>query len=154
MFSLPRFSTDYKDLQLCFELKVTPLDPTLINMTAENLKKLHKLLMKTARQTLGHYGFKQNISTILNKCGWSTISHMILNASITLLHKILINKEPQVIYSMFSIKTNNINYNLRAKTLNPTTTTYSLLYIPKTKILYSAFITKQLNYTTDYLKIY
>ena len=43
---------------------------------------------------------------------------------------------------MFSMKT-NINYNLRNKTLNPTTTTYSLKHIPKTKIIYSAFMAKK-----------
>ena len=48
--------------------------PTLINLSPVNLKKYHKKLMKTARQTLGHYGFKQIIPTILNRCRWSNIA--------------------------------------------------------------------------------
>ena len=63
--------------------------------------------MQTARQTIGHYCFKQSIMKILNKCGWSTIQQMIITSSTIFIHKIITNNKPKALTSLLNLRNNN-----------------------------------------------
>ena len=83
--------------------KLNYILPIYMHANKKLKDKLHKVLMTAARCAIGNYCFRKSIGYILNKCKWETIDNMILNASINLINKIIINKEPEQIYNLYTI---------------------------------------------------
>ena len=83
--------------------KLNYILPIYMHANKKLKDKLHKVLMTAARCAIGNYCFRKSICYILNKCKWETIDNMILNASINLINKIIINKEPEQIYNLYTI---------------------------------------------------
>ena len=85
--------------------------------------------MTAARCAIGNYCYKKSINYILDKCKWLDINKTILNASLKLLHKIIINKKPNSIYNMFKF---NRRQNVDIVTLYiPKTVNYESFYVYK-----------------------
>ena len=76
--------------------------PLYMGADNNNITKLHRVIMKAARTTLGNYCCKQSINQILNRCKWLPISLMIKHAAITTLHTIIINKTPISVTNLLS----------------------------------------------------
>ena len=91
--------------------KLNYLLPILINLDPKQLIKLHKLLMLTARQTLGSYCFRVSTHKILYQCNWVHIPHMIIISSIKFIHKIFNNKQPSCLLNEYDLRHNNKNSN-------------------------------------------
>ena len=97
-----------------FRLNSSPLDKNLVigklrymiplYMGADNnnITKLHRVIMKAARTTIGNYCCKQSINQILDRCKWLPIDLMIKHAAITTLHNIITNKTPKSVTNLLS----------------------------------------------------
>merc|ERR1712240_73314 len=95
--------------------------PIYMGADANNITKLHWVLMKAARSAIGDYCCKQSINQILNRCKWLEIRLMIKHAAITTLHSIITNQTPQ---SVTKLPTNLEN--------NRNTKEITMKYIPRT----------------------
>ena len=63
--------------------------------------KLHKVIMKAARFSIGNYCFKKSTYFILNRCKLTTINNMINISAIKLIHKTLHNESPEVMLDYY-----------------------------------------------------
>ena len=87
----------------------------------DNINKIHKIIMRSARGVIGNYCCRFSISKILNICKWSTAKNMITHSAITTIHNIISNKKPLAIMNLF-----NLNNQRKSKQI-------STKYLPRTK---------------------
>ena len=95
--------------------------PTYMHASACLKDKLHIILMKAARFSIGNYCFKKSTHYILNNCKMTTIKNMINISSLKLIHKTLHNKSPEVIFQYYKVnkrKSADIYYNYTPKSSN------------------------------------
>ena len=78
--------------------KINYLTPLYLNANKNQIDKMHKVLMTSARTVIGNYCFRKSKSYILNKCGWLDIANII-----KLIHNIIKFKTPTAIFEMFHI---------------------------------------------------
>ena len=102
--------------------------PLYMNASEHNLAKLHKVVMTAARAAIGNYCLKKSIIYILKKCNWLSAKNIIINSSLNLIHKIIINQSPPVIFNLFK------NIKTKRKVVDVT-----LKYCPKTKSVKNFF---------------
>ena len=76
----------------------------------DNLNKLHKVIMRSARTARNNYCCRMSINQILSSCKWMTIKNMIAHSAITTIHTILTKKTPTTIYNLFT-NTHNTRIN-------------------------------------------
>ena len=88
------------------------------------LNKIHKVLMRAARNTIGNYCYKKSCSYILNKCQWLSIEKMVSYSGIYFIYKVISNKEPNSMLSMFKTKKSKRNISK-----------WYTAYQPKTKLM-------------------
>ena len=101
--------------------KINYMLPTYMHAPACLKDKLHKVLMKAARFSIGNYCFKKSTYYILNKCKMTTINNMINISAIKLIHKTLHNESPHVIFQYYKVnkrKSADIYYNYTPKYCN------------------------------------
>ena len=95
--------------------------PIYMHASAHLKDKLHKVLMKAARYSIGNYCFKKSTYYILNKCKLTTINNMISISAIKLIHKTLHNESPEVMLEYYKLnkrKSADIFYNYVPKSAN------------------------------------
>ena len=119
---LTNFNTRLAFLNATVIGKLNYLLPLYLHGTKENILKLHKIIMASARLAIGHYGCKLNITKILDKCKWLKIESMMVMASLKFIHKITLSQKPKVIANKFK----NIKNKRKVCELIP-------LYIPRLK---------------------
>ena len=105
--------------------------PLYMNCTEENITKLHRVVMSSARMAIGNYCFMKSTIYILNKCELLNIKNLIIYSSLNLYHKFTLKGEPTSIISLFH------NQNIRSKTKK-----YRPKYIPSSKFMEKGFIFK------------
>ena len=59
------------------------------------IDKLHRVLMKAARYSIGNYCYRLSCNYILGKCNWLSIGNMIIQSGINFTYKTLCNREPE-----------------------------------------------------------
>ena len=89
--------------------------------------------MRAARNTIGNYCYKKSCSYILNKCQWLSIEKMVSYSGICFIYKIIANKEPNSMLSMFKTKKSKRNISK-----------WYTAYQPKTKLMQNFIIYKSL----------
>ena len=107
--------------------KLNYMLPLYSHASAPLINKLHNIQMKAARTVIGSYCFMKNTKYILGKCKWLSIRTMITMSSINNIHKILFNRTPEPLYSLF-------RSNRRLVSQKHT------IYTPKTKIFGEFYI--------------
>ena len=100
-----------------------------------NISKLHKILMRSARSTIGNYCCRLNIKSILDKCKWLEIRKFIAQSSLVTLHNIIKTKIPYVLSELF----NNIENHRNSKDI-------STKYSPRTQKVKKIYIYNIINY--------
>ena len=83
--------------------------------------------MKSARTVIGSYCFMKNTKYILGKCKWFSIRTMVTMSAVNNIHKIIFNRTPEPLYSLF-------RSNRRLVSQKHT------IYTPKTKIFGEFYI--------------
>ena len=63
--------------------------PIYMNATTDNINKLHKVLMRCARVTIGNYCCRMNTAAILGKCKWLGIKKFIVHSGLIAVNKII-----------------------------------------------------------------
>ena len=96
------FKTRLKFLNANVISKLNYMLPFYSSINADQINKLHKILMTSARMAIGNYCYRVKTSKILGKCNWLPISDMIINAQCNFLHKMFMNKHPIKIFQMFN----------------------------------------------------
>ena len=85
-----------------------------------------KLVQKAARYTIGHYCYKQSISSMMKSIEWKMPSEMIHQLSARFIHKIIVTKSPSTIHTLIRFprlrESANIHSNTRPKTQRMTRT--------------------------------
>merc|ERR1712115_533391 len=76
--------------------------PILIDSEVKVLDKLQTLIMKCTRPILGIKSFKMSTLQIMTELRILTVHQLVMKESIQFIHKILINKLPGVIFSLFT----------------------------------------------------
>ena len=103
--------------------------PIYMGADTNNLTKLHRVLMKAARSTIGNYCCKQSIGQILNRCKWLEIKLIIQHSAITTLHSIVTDKLPQSITKLLTnIENNRITKEITTKYI-PRTDRYKKFFL-------------------------
>ena len=85
--------------------RISYMLPTYSNCNQCQINKLHKLIMKAARFTIGNYCFKKTTSFILNKCKFIPIKKMISNSSLKIIQKTVNTSQPKPIHNIFKVGT-------------------------------------------------
>ena len=75
--------------------------PILIDCEVKVLDKLQTQLMKCTRPILGFTSFKLSTLQIMAELKIQTIHQMIIRDSILFIHKVLVKKQPGVIFNLF-----------------------------------------------------
>ena len=112
--------------------------PLYTQANNENINKIHKIIMRSARGVIGNYGCRFSISKILNICKWSTAKNMITHSAITTIHNIISNKKPIAIMNLF-----NLNNQRKSKQI-------STKYLPRTEQFKKIIFTIWQIYTMTY----
>ena len=119
--------------------KMKYMIPLYMNAPAYEIKKLHKVLMTSARLAIGSYCFKKSCDYMLKKCNWLNINNLINHAGISLTHKIINKKEPISILKLYKSGKNK-----------RIATRWYTMYNPKTENMKKFYIYKSLD---DFYKI-
>ena len=87
-----------------------------------NMTKLHVVLMKAAKATIGLPCYRWSNQRILETVGWIPLKEMIEKAKLKVLHNILITKQPTMLYNQLKIperrtKAITVRYNIRKEKL-------------------------------------
>ena len=109
--------------------------PIYMNTTSDNITKLHRVLMRCARTTIGNYCCRMNTAAILGKCNWLGINKFIVHSGLVTINKIIKNKNPLVITNLY----NNINNQRNCKKI-------STKYLPKTQKFQKFYLNGILKY--------
>ena len=107
--------------------KLNYMLPLYSHASAPLINKLHNIQMKAARTVIGSYCFMKNTKYILGKCKWLSIRTMITMSAVNNIHKIIFNRTPEPLYSLF-------RSNRRLVSQKHT------IYTPKTKIFGEFYI--------------
>ena len=75
--------------------------PIYLGMEKELYKKIHKIIMRSARISIGNYCFKKSIDYILNKCDILDSEDSIMFSSVKFLYGLRTKKEPKAIVNLF-----------------------------------------------------
>ena len=130
------FKTRLKFVNAYILGKINYLTPLYLSANKQQIDKIHKVLMTSARTVIGNYCFRKSKKYILNKCGWIDIVKMIKCSAMKVIHNIVTLKTPLVIYDMFRIN----------RRPNVAITTF---YRPKTQKTENFYLYKGLNYITN-----
>ena len=121
--------------------------PLHININQQQLNKIHKLIMATARQTIGTYGFKISCAKILNKCEWMDVSHMIIVSSLKFIHNIFVTRQPTCLLNLYNMKLEQRSSNRKVTKYYPKIK--SNIQLVQNSLMYKA--TEIYNKVPDYL---
>ena len=102
--------------------KINYMLPTYSNLTVMQLQKLHVVLMKAAKTTIGQPCFRWTNQKILETVGWIPIRQMIEKAKLKVLHNIILTKQPKMLYQQLKIperrtKAISVKYNPKKEKL-------------------------------------
>ena len=102
--------------------KLNYMMPTYTNLTEMQRQKLHVVLMKAAKATIGLPCYRWSNQRILETIGWIPLKEMIEKAKLKVLHNILITKQPTMLYNQLKIperrtKAITVRYNIRKEKL-------------------------------------
>ena len=90
--------------------------PVYVGMDKSLYKKLHKVIMRAARVSIGNFCFKKSISYILEKCDMFDSENCGLFSAMKLLYSIRVNNDPKAMISLFK----NKNTRIKNLELHPT----------------------------------
>ena len=95
---------------------------TYTNLTEIPRQKIHVVLMKAAKATIGLPCYRWTNQRILETVGWIPLKEMIEKAKLKVLHTILISKQPTMLYQQMKIperrtKAITVRYNIRKEKL-------------------------------------
>ena len=82
--------------------KLRYMMPLYSNATCSNINRVHKLVMRAARTSIGSYCCRKSVGQILKICGWLPPTKMITHSAIVTLHSIIINRTPNSIMALFN----------------------------------------------------
>ena len=102
------FKTRLKFLNANVISKLNYMLPFYSSINNDQLNKLHKVIMTSARMAIGNYCFKVKCNKILGRCNWLPITEMISNAQCNFIHKIIMSKSPLKIFEMFIIPSRRV----------------------------------------------
>ena len=83
--------------------RMTYMFPTYTNLNLNQIGRLHRVLMRSARTCHNSYCFKQNISTILERCNWRDIKEQLILSSLNFCHNMLQNQAPHYLFNQLKI---------------------------------------------------
>ena len=83
--------------------KILYMLPLISSANNEQLKKIHNLIMFSARTILGSYCFKISCKKILNQVNWLSAKQLIKWSIIKSIHKIILYKKPENLYDYYKI---------------------------------------------------
>ena len=86
---------------------LTQLLPLFIDATKKQLAKLQTLQLKSARLVLGNPCFRWSTACMLQACSWHSIYNLITEQSMTLIHKIVTDKQPQALADLMTSSMHN-----------------------------------------------
>ena len=119
----------------------------------QNITKLHRVLMKAARTTIGNYCCKQSISQILDRCKWLEIKLMIQHSAITTLHSVVTNRLPLSITKLLTnIENNRMTKEITTKYI-PRTDKYKKFFLYSGLKIYNQIPKKLKNSSKNIFKI-
>ena len=121
--------------------KLNYMLPLYNNLPGYLVRKLHKIIMTSARVIIGNYCFKKSNLYILGKVGWMDIRYMIIRRCLCFIHNVLTNKAPKCIMELY-----------RKQRLERHRAEISLINIPKNK-KYSKFFINEHTETYNNLPI-
>ena len=75
--------------------------PLYMHCSAENITKIHRLIMTAARASIGCYCYKRSIKYILNKCNMMDAKNTILYSSIKFIHAMAKNRLPESLLDLY-----------------------------------------------------
>ena len=102
--------------------KINYMLPTYSNLTEMQLQKLHVVLMKAAKTTIGQPCFRWTNQKILETVEWIPMRQMIEKAKLKVLHNIILTKQPKMLYQQLKIperrtKAISVKYNPKKEKL-------------------------------------
>ena len=97
------FETRLKFLNAHIMGNINYLLPLYKGCNIDLIAKIHKVIICAAKTAIGNPCFKKSNAFMLNKCKWLPINKLIDCAVLNLIHKIIINKTPSVIYNYYKI---------------------------------------------------
>ena len=83
--------------------RISYMLPLYSNCNRDQLNKIHKLIMKSARFAIGNCCFKKSISFILNACGFVSVNKMIANSALKVIQKTKYTEQPRPVLKFFDI---------------------------------------------------
>ena len=83
--------------------KILYMLPLISSANHEQFKKVHKLIMFSARTILGSYCFKVSCKDILDQINWLSSKQLIKWSIIKSIHKIIYYKKPENLYDYFKV---------------------------------------------------
>ena len=83
--------------------KLNYMLPTYTNITEIQRQKIHVVLMKAAKATIGLPCYRWSTQRILETVGWIPLKAMIEKAKLKVLHNIVITKQPTMLFKQMKI---------------------------------------------------
>merc|ERR1712240_205865 len=89
--------------------------PLYRQVTLKQLNMIHKVIMTSARVSIGSYCFKKSTKYILDKCNILNVKQMIIFSTLIFINKLIQYKLPQSILELYNVTNNYTKYKPKYK---------------------------------------
>merc|ERR1712240_403560 len=89
--------------------------PLYTQVTLKQLNMIHKVIMTSARVSIGSYCFKKSTKYILDKCNILNVKQMIIFSTLIFINKLIQYRVPQSILELYNVTNNYTKYKPKCK---------------------------------------